>query len=66
VSTAGDPTGINQHWPLDFVSDALTDSRRSRILAVIDDFSRDSRELDRIAELRGYPCLIALTSLRWP
>jgi putative transposase len=67
------PQGINQRWSLDFVSDALIDSRRFRILAVIDDFSREclglvadnslsgirvARELDRIAELRGYPCLI--------
>jgi putative transposase len=67
------PQGINQRWSLDFVSDALSDSRRFRILAVIDDFSREclalvadnslsgirvARELDRIAEFRFYPCLI--------
>ena len=67
------PQGINQRWSLDFVSDALSDCRRFRILAVIDDFNREclglvadislsgvrvARELDRIAELRGYPCLI--------
>ncbi len=67
------PQGINQRWSLDFVSDALACSRRFRILAVIGDFSREclalvagkslsgirvARELDRIAELRGYPCLI--------
>jgi putative transposase len=67
------PQGINQRWSLDFVSDALADSRRFRILAVIDDFSREclalvadnslsglrvARELDRIAELRGTPRLI--------
>ena len=67
------PQGINQRWSLDFVSDALIDSRRFRILAVIEDFNREclalvadislsgvrvARELDRIAQLRGYPCLI--------
>ena len=51
----------------------LTDSRRFRILAVIDDFNREclclvadvslsgvrvARELDKIADLRGTPCLI--------
>jgi putative transposase len=66
------PQGINQHWSLDFVPDALIGSRRFRILAVIGDFNREclvlvadvslsgvraARELDRIAELRGYPCL---------
>jgi hypothetical protein len=68
------PQGVNQRWSLDFVSDALSEGRRFRVLRVIDDFSREclalvadnslsgirvSRELNRIAELRGYPCLIA-------
>ncbi len=63
------PQGPNQRWSLDFVSNALADGRRFRILCVIDDFSREclatvvdtsisgirvARELDRIAELRGY------------
>ena len=34
------PQGPNQRWSLDFVSDAFTDGRRFRILAVVDDFSR--------------------------
>lgn len=64
------PDGPNQRWSLDFVSDALTDGRRFRILAVVDDFSREnsmlvadtslsghrvSRELDRIIAERGMP-----------
>ena len=67
------PQGPNQRWSLDFVSDALSDGRRFRILCVIDDFSREclatvvdtsisgirvARELDRIAETRGYPCMV--------
>lgn len=83
------PQEPNQRWSLDFVSDALSDGRRFRVLCVIDDFSREclaavvdtsisgvrvARELDRIADMRGYPCLIVsdngteLTSnamLRW-
>ena len=35
------PQGPNQRWSLDFVSDTLTDSRRFRILAVVDDFTRE-------------------------
>ena len=31
------PDGPNQRWSIDFVSDALTDGRRFRILAVVDD-----------------------------
>lgn len=58
---------------LDFVSDSLSCGRRFRILNVIDDFSREclaaivdtslsgirvARELDRIAEMRGLPCMV--------
>jgi putative transposase len=68
------PQGANQRWSLDFVSDALSSGRRFRVLAVVDDFTREclglvvdtslsglrvGRELDRIAELRGrYPAMI--------
>jgi putative transposase len=83
------PQGPNQRWSLDFVSDSLAHGRRFRVLCVIDDFSREclaavvdtsltghrvARELDRIAEMRGLPCMVVsdngteLTSnaiLRW-
>jgi putative transposase len=67
------PQGPNQRWSLDFVSDSLSCGRRFRILNVIDDFSREclaavvdtslsgervARELDRIVELRGRPCMV--------
>ena len=66
------PQGPNQRWSLDFVSDALADSRRFRILAVVDDFSREclclvadtslsgmrvGRELDTIIAERGRPAM---------
>ena len=35
------PQGPNQRWSLDFVSDTLTDSRRFRMLAVVDDYTRE-------------------------
>jgi putative transposase len=56
----------------DFLSDALTDGRRFRILAVVDDFTREclclvadtslsgrrvARELDAVIALRGRPLL---------
>ncbi len=34
------PDGPNQRWSLDFVSDAFTDSRRFRLLAVVDEHRR--------------------------
>jgi putative transposase len=67
------PNAPNQGWSLDFVSDTLTDGRRFRMLCVIDDFSREClalvadtslsgqrvvRELDAIAQIRGYPAAI--------
>ena len=62
------PDRINERWSLDFVSDAFTDGRRFRVLAVIDDYSREclalvadtslsgarvARELDAIITKRG-------------
>jgi putative transposase len=67
------PQGQNLRWSLDFVADTLAAGRRFRILTMVDDFTREClglvvdtsltglrvvRELDRIAELRGYPCLL--------
>ena len=67
------PQGPNQRWSLDFVSDALGNGRRFRMLAIVDDFTREclglvvdtslsgmrvGRELDLIAGFRGYPATI--------
>jgi putative transposase len=64
------PQGPNQRWSMDFVSDALTDGRRFRILVVVDDFTREclclvadtslsgvrvGRELDTVFVSRGRP-----------
>ena len=35
------PTAANQRWSLDFVSDSLSSGRRFRVLAVVDDFTRE-------------------------
>ncbi len=67
------PVAANQRWSLDFVSDALSDGRRFRILAVVDDFTREclclvadtslsgqrvARELDAVIAVRGRPATI--------
>ncbi len=64
------PDGPNQRWSLDFVSDAFTDGRRFRILAIVDDHTRENlalvadtslsglrvtRELNRVIAERGMP-----------
>ena len=66
------PQGPNQRWSLDFVSDALVDGRRFRILAVVDDSSREClalvadtslpglrvvRELEAVITLRDRPAM---------
>ena len=67
------PQGPNRRWSTDFLHDVPTDGRRFRVWALVDDFSREClalvvdtsisgrrvvRELDRVVELRGKPCMI--------
>jgi putative transposase len=67
------PQAANQRWSIDFVQDALDDSRRFRILNVVDDFTREClasvldtslsgvrvvRELDRLCSVHGRPAMI--------
>jgi putative transposase len=64
------PLGPNQRWSLDFVTDSFTDGRRFRVLAIVDDFTREclslvadtslsgarvARELDVVNLRRGRP-----------
>ena len=67
------PMRPNDRWSLDFVADQLTDGRRFRILAIVDDCTREclalvadtslsgvrvARELDRLILERGKPGMI--------
>lgn len=67
------PNKINQIWSLDFVSDALSDGRRIRILNILDQFSREcltlltetsisgtrvALELEHLIEEKGKPLYI--------
>jgi putative transposase len=64
------PQGANQRWSMDFLHDQLSDGRRFRILAIVDDFTREclalvadtslsglrvGRVLDAIVAKRGKP-----------
>jgi len=67
------PTAPNQVWSIDFMQDRLTDSRKFRLLNIIDDFNRESlavevdtslptlrviRVLERLVSQRGKPANI--------
>jgi putative transposase len=69
------PSRPNERWTLDFVSDALSDGRRMRILTVLDVMSRESLAveaatsfpstrvtlvLDRLMARKGKPSMITL------
>jgi putative transposase len=47
------PQGPNQRWSLDFLSDTFADGRRFRILAVVDDFTRECLTLIADTSLSG-------------
>lgn len=47
------PQDVNQRWSLDFVSDAFADGRRFRILAVVDDYSRECVRLIADTSISG-------------
>ena len=46
-------TGPNQHWSMDFVHDQMLDGRKFRILAVIDQWSRECVSLEPGFRLTG-------------
>lgn len=69
------PTGMNQCWSMDFMSDALMCGRRFRTFNVIDDFNREAlaievdlslpaqrviRVLERIVAWRGLPAKLRM------
>jgi putative transposase len=56
------PESINQGWSMDFVSDALVDGRRFRVLNIIDDYNRESLALEVDTSL---PALRVIRVLEW-
>jgi putative transposase len=69
------PTGQNQRWSMDFVSDSLSAGRKFRSLNIVDDFNREClaaevdtsitgarvvRVLERLREFRGLPPILVM------
>jgi putative transposase len=69
------PTRPNEVGPMDFVSDALANVRRIKVLAIVDDFTKESVDLvadhgisehydvsvlQRAAQFRGIPSMIRM------
>ena len=48
------PHERNQRWSLDLVSDALSDGPRFRVLAIVDDFTRECLTLVADTSLSGH------------
>ena len=57
------PERPNERWSLDFVSDAFTDGRRFRVLAIVDDFSRECLALVADTSLSGLRVTRELTAI---
>jgi putative transposase len=58
------PTGLNQVWAMDFVSDRLCDGRRFRSLTVVDIYTRESLAIEAGQSLRGEDVVRVLNRLK--
>jgi putative transposase len=51
--TLAEPTGANQTWSVDFMTDALSSGRRFRTLNIVDDFTREALAIEVDTSLGG-------------
>lgn len=58
------PTGVNQVWAMDFMSDQLADGRRLRLLNILDVYSRECLRIEADRSLPGWRVIRALEELR--
>lgn len=69
------PRAVNRSWSMDFIADGLIDGRKLRVLAIVDDYSREclalevdtsingrrvAAVLERLGDLRGLPLSITV------
>jgi putative transposase len=55
--------GINEFWAMDFLHDSLFDGRRTRVLAIIDMFTRECLRLEVDTSIRGQRVVTALSKI---
>ncbi len=48
-----EPTGVNQVWSVDFMTDALSSGRRFRTLNIVDDYTREAVAIEVDTSLSG-------------
>jgi len=55
--------GINELWAMDFLQDSLFDGRRTRVLAIIDMFTRECLRLEIDTSIKGQRVVTALSQI---
>ena len=53
--------GVNELWAMDFLQDSLFDGRRTRVLAIIDMFTRECLRLEVDTSIKGQRVVTALS-----
>jgi putative transposase len=59
-----EPTGANQTWSVDFMTDALSSGRRFRTLNIVDDFTREALAIEVDTSLSGLRVTRVLEDLK--
>jgi putative transposase len=59
-----EPTGANQTWSVDFMTDALSSGRRFRTLNIVDDFTREALAIEVDTSLGGQRVARVLDDLK--
>lgn len=55
--------GVNELWAMDFLHDSLFDGRRTRVLAIIDMFTRECLRLEVDTSIKGQRVVTALSQI---
>jgi putative transposase len=55
--------GINELWAMDFLQDSLFDGRRTRVLAMIDTFTRECLRIEVDMSIKGQRVVTALSQI---